>query len=206
MPCVHGIAAILPSESYWSNTNYLKTDAPFIKRPIGRPKLHSRKRDPVEDLMQGDKLKRTFRITCSKCREKGHNYKTCKGAPANPNWKPKTSKKKEAPTSNVTAQVEVSVTPSAPQTQAEANPPNQVTSMRGKTPFRPPARNQGNATKSTNFRAKQPVRRKATRKSPPLSNPAPPSQVAPQSIQDGGGPSTETMAATKVKCLAVKVG
>ncbi|MED6179143.1 hypothetical protein PIB30_114395, partial [Stylosanthes scabra] len=77
-----------------------------------------------------------------------------------------------------------------------ANPPNQVTSMRGKTPFRPPARNQGNATKSTNFRAKQPVRRKATRKSPPPSNPAPPSQVAPQSIQDGGGPSTETMAAT----------
>ncbi|MED6167088.1 hypothetical protein PIB30_115690, partial [Stylosanthes scabra] len=39
----------------------------------------------------------------------------------NPNWKPKTSKKKEAPTSNVTAQVEVSVTPSAPQTQAEVD-------------------------------------------------------------------------------------
>ncbi|MED6111344.1 hypothetical protein PIB30_051495 [Stylosanthes scabra] len=146
MPCVHGIAAIrkkhgnpkdfvhkwlcmesiyatykyhihpVPNESYWSNTNYLKTEAPFIKRPIGRPKLHSRKRDPVEDLMQG-----------------------------------------KSPQSN-------------------------VTSMRGKAPFRPPARIQNNATKSTNFRVKQPIWRRATRKSPPSSDPAPPSQVAPQSI------------------------
>ncbi|RYR19895.1 hypothetical protein Ahy_B03g064810 isoform A [Arachis hypogaea] len=40
--------------------------------------------------MQEGKLKRSFVVSCSKCGEKGHNYKTCKGAPSNPNWKPKT--------------------------------------------------------------------------------------------------------------------
>ncbi|MED6224333.1 hypothetical protein PIB30_082962, partial [Stylosanthes scabra] len=68
MPCIHAVAAIrkkqlnvkdfvhkwlcmesfhvtykhsinpVPSEEYWSNTLYLKTDPPLIKRPIGRPK------------------------------------------------------------------------------------------------------------------------------------------------------------------------
>ncbi|MED6159075.1 hypothetical protein PIB30_038948 [Stylosanthes scabra] len=69
---------LVPSEEYWTTTNYLKIDSPFIKRPIGRPKVHARQRDPVEVLIESDKLKKTFRVTCSKCGEKGHNYKTCK--------------------------------------------------------------------------------------------------------------------------------
>ncbi|MED6197515.1 hypothetical protein PIB30_057107 [Stylosanthes scabra] len=73
MPCIHGIAAIrkkrgkpedyvhpwlcmdsihatfkhsihpVPSEQYWSNQNYLKTEAPIIKRPITRPKGYNYK-------------------------------------------------------------------------------------------------------------------------------------------------------------------
>ncbi|MED6117338.1 hypothetical protein PIB30_109046 [Stylosanthes scabra] len=38
----------VPSKEYWTTTNYIKTDPPYIKRPIGRPKVHARKRDPVE--------------------------------------------------------------------------------------------------------------------------------------------------------------
>ncbi|XP_057745171.1 uncharacterized protein LOC130963039 [Arachis stenosperma] len=108
MPCVHVIAAIrkkhdkpedyvhkwlcmesiyltyahsiqpVPSEEYWHRTGYIKPNSPPIKRPIGRPKVHKRKKDPIEDLIQGDKVRKTFRITCSKCGEKGHNYKSAR--------------------------------------------------------------------------------------------------------------------------------
>ncbi|MED6135668.1 hypothetical protein PIB30_048827 [Stylosanthes scabra] len=91
MPSIHATYKFhilpVPSEEYRTTTKYLKTDPLIIKRPIGRPKIHTRKRDLMEDLIEGDKLKKTFRVTCSKCGEKGHNFKTYKGAPANPNWK-----------------------------------------------------------------------------------------------------------------------
>ncbi|MED6105884.1 hypothetical protein PIB30_000012 [Stylosanthes scabra] len=83
-----------PSEEYWTTTKYLKTDPPVIKQPIGRPKVHARKRDLAEVLIEGNELKKTFRVTCSKCGEKGHNYKTCKGAPANNNPRHTARKKK----------------------------------------------------------------------------------------------------------------
>ncbi|MED6219565.1 hypothetical protein PIB30_036905 [Stylosanthes scabra] len=51
----------VPSEEYWTTTTYLRTDPPIIKRPIRRPKVQSRKRDPVEVLIEGDKLKNTFK-------------------------------------------------------------------------------------------------------------------------------------------------
>ncbi|MED6214353.1 hypothetical protein PIB30_102224 [Stylosanthes scabra] len=115
----------------------------------------------------GDKLKKTFKVTCSKCGEKGHTYKTCKGAPSNPNWKPRRNKsmKTSAPP------VELQVSQSAPQPDA-----NEVASQ--PMPLAP-------ATKRT--REKQPIRRKATRKSPPPSKPPSSSQHA--------GPSVETLAA-----------
>nr|XP_029147083.1 extensin-like [Arachis hypogaea] len=50
-------------------------------------------------MQQGAKLKRSFKVICSKCGSEGHNYKTCKGAPSNPNWKPKTKKSKKGGTS-----------------------------------------------------------------------------------------------------------
>ncbi|MED6141657.1 hypothetical protein PIB30_105643 [Stylosanthes scabra] len=141
----------VPSEHYWANRDYLRIEAPIIKRPIGRPKVHKRKKDPIENLIQGDKLKKTFKVTCSKCGEKGHTYKTCKGAPSNPNWKPRRNKsrKTSAPP------VELQVSQSAPQPDA-----NEVASQ--PMPLAP-------ATERT--REKQPIRRKATRKSPPPSEP-----------------------------------
>ncbi|XP_025616609.1 uncharacterized protein [Arachis hypogaea] len=120
MPCLHAFAAIrkrhdtpqdyvhpwlcmesirrtyahcikpVPTPEFWVGTEFSKPDPPIIKRPIGRPKVHNRQKDPAEPLMQEGKLKRSFIVSCSKCGENGHNYKTCKGAPSNPNWKPKT--------------------------------------------------------------------------------------------------------------------
>ncbi|XP_057756321.1 formin-like protein 5 [Arachis stenosperma] len=50
-------------------------------------------------MQQGEKLKRSFKVTCSKCGATGHNYKTCKGTPSDLNWKPKTKKAKKGSTS-----------------------------------------------------------------------------------------------------------
>ncbi|MED6219177.1 hypothetical protein PIB30_033385 [Stylosanthes scabra] len=200
MPCIHAIAAIrkmhenpedfvhpwlcmesihatfkhsinhVPSEQYWVNRDYLRTEAPIIKRPIGRPKVHNRKKDPVEKLIQGDKLKKSFRVTCSKCGEKGHTYKTRKGAPSNLNWKPRTNKSRKISTPHV----ELSLSQSAPQPET-----NDVASQSQHMLAAP-------ATKRP--REKQPIRRKTIRKSPPPSEP-------PSTSQDAG-PSVETLAAT----------
>ncbi|MED6208975.1 hypothetical protein PIB30_050099 [Stylosanthes scabra] len=106
MPCVHAIAAIrkkqlnpkdfvhkwlcmksfhatykyninlVPSEEYWGNTSYLKTYPPVIKRPIDRPKVHNRKRDPVEDLIiECDKLKKTFKCQLGSSHRKKYKSK-----------------------------------------------------------------------------------------------------------------------------------
>ncbi|MED6151402.1 hypothetical protein PIB30_082112 [Stylosanthes scabra] len=76
------------------------------------PKFYTRKRDPVEDLIEGEKLKKTFWVTCNKCREKGHNFKACKGVPANPNWKPNTRKNRRGALSSGVA-VEIQISKSA---------------------------------------------------------------------------------------------
>ncbi|RYR32624.1 hypothetical protein Ahy_A10g047160 isoform A [Arachis hypogaea] len=66
----------VPSPEFWTRTEFSKPDPPIIKRPIGRPKVHNRQKDPAKPLMQEGKLKRSFIVSCSKCDEKGHNYKT----------------------------------------------------------------------------------------------------------------------------------
>ncbi|MED6211511.1 hypothetical protein PIB30_074423 [Stylosanthes scabra] len=175
----------VPSEQYWSSTNYLKIEAPIIKRPIGRPKVYNRRRDPVKDLINGPKLKRTFKVTCTKCGEKGHNYKTCKGAPANPNWKPKTRRPRNAGSGSTTPHVEVPLSESAPQTQEEENQvePSQAASQAPTTtshahlPFRPPAQVRQTAATSRLFRAKQPVQRQVKANSLPPSEVPTPSQA-----------------------------
>ncbi|MED6165336.1 hypothetical protein PIB30_098555 [Stylosanthes scabra] len=159
MPCVHAIASIRKRRDQ-SNTNYLKVEAPIIKRPIGKPKVHNRRKDPVEDLIDGPKLKRTFKVTCAKCGEKGHNYKTCKCAPANPNWKLKIRRARMQGN-----QVEPSQTASQP-------PP---TTSHAHLPFKSLAQVRQNAGTSRAFRAKQPVRRQVTTNSPPPSEPPTPS-------------------------------
>ncbi|XP_015941360.1 uncharacterized protein LOC107466865 [Arachis duranensis] len=188
MPCIHAVAAIrkrhdqpeeyvhpwlcmesihktyayaiqpVPSQEFWTRSEYSRPDPPIIKRPIGRPKVHNRQKDPAEPMMQqGAKLKRSFKVTCSKCGSEGHNYKICKGAPSNPNWKPKTKKSKKGGTSQSLVVIPLSQsapqdddapnTQSAPSSQAAT--PNPVTPAsvadqpqprrvtRG-TPFRPP--------------------------------------------------------------------
>ncbi|XP_072073963.1 uncharacterized protein [Arachis hypogaea] len=73
------------SEEFWIRTDQTRLDAPVIKRIIDRPKVHNRQKDPTETVIEGEKLKRSFYVTCNKCGQTGHNYKTCKGVPSNPN-------------------------------------------------------------------------------------------------------------------------
>ncbi|MED6161957.1 hypothetical protein PIB30_065877 [Stylosanthes scabra] len=48
----NGWQLTVPSEEYWASTNYLKTEPPIIKRPIGRPKMHSKKKDHAKVLIE----------------------------------------------------------------------------------------------------------------------------------------------------------
>ncbi|XP_020963750.1 uncharacterized protein LOC110265219 [Arachis ipaensis] len=49
---------------------------------------------PIE-IVIGNKVRRSHQVTCSKCGEKGHYHKTCKGAPKDSNWQSKTKKTKK---------------------------------------------------------------------------------------------------------------
>ncbi|MED6223982.1 hypothetical protein PIB30_079424 [Stylosanthes scabra] len=71
-------------------------DPPPIVRPAGRP-VKRRIKDHV-DMIIGNKVRKTCQVTCSKYGEKGHYYKTCKGAPRDPNWKTKSRKTKKVNT------------------------------------------------------------------------------------------------------------
>ncbi|MED6133868.1 hypothetical protein PIB30_032331 [Stylosanthes scabra] len=46
--------------------------------------------------MNPNKVRKTFEVTCSKCGEKGHYYRTCKNNPQDPNSKPMTKKERRA--------------------------------------------------------------------------------------------------------------
>ncbi|MED6113122.1 hypothetical protein PIB30_067959 [Stylosanthes scabra] len=212
----------VPSKEYWTTTKYMKTDPPFIKRPIGRPKVHDRKRDQVEDLIEGHKLKKTFMITCSKCGENGHNFKPCKGAPSNPNWKPKTRKNRRGVSTTEPA-TEIQISQSAPTPEArlhlilgllsqylpcrvatDQNPPQPSHEPTTDLPIQGINTIQVHAASNRKFRAKQPIRRKnppktiATQPSTPIvlsatTQPATQSCEAPKSPL--AGPSKETLAA-----------
>ncbi|RYQ94357.1 hypothetical protein Ahy_B08g089263 [Arachis hypogaea] len=78
-PCIQPVN----SEEYWDKIEVINPIPPKLKRPIGRP-VKRRKKEPSENETSGSKVKKTFRVTCSKCGETGHNQKTCKG-PAAPN-------------------------------------------------------------------------------------------------------------------------
>ncbi|XP_015963091.1 pollen-specific leucine-rich repeat extensin-like protein 1 [Arachis duranensis] len=156
MPCIHALAAIrkrrdqpqdyvhpwlcmesirrtyahciqpVPSSEFWARTEFTQPDPPIIKRGIGRPKVHNQQKDPAEPMMQGGKLKKSFSVSCSKCGEKGHNYKTCKGAPSNPNWKPKTKKpkKKKESTSQALVCLPLSQSAPPPEDPSHSQPPS----------------------------------------------------------------------------------
>ncbi|RYQ85225.1 hypothetical protein Ahy_B10g104728 [Arachis hypogaea] len=65
------------SEEYWIPCDALRTESPNIKRPAHRPKM-KRKVDPLEPEMHTTKARKTFEVTCSKCGQFGHYYKTYK--------------------------------------------------------------------------------------------------------------------------------
>ncbi|XP_021849008.1 uncharacterized protein [Spinacia oleracea] len=76
-----GIKSI-PDFEQWPDMNMPKILPPELKRGIGRP-CRNRKRDDTEEK----KGKRAKTVMCSKCREFGHNAKTCKGgATAKQKW------------------------------------------------------------------------------------------------------------------------
>ncbi|RYR34462.1 hypothetical protein Ahy_A10g049374 [Arachis hypogaea] len=107
------------SEEYWEKSGEISSTHPKIKRRIRHP-VKRRRPDPAEDGPEGTKAKKTFRVTCGKCGETGHNAKTCKEAPKagiNPKGKVK-GKSKEKST---TTQEEVQVSQSAPVTQLYMN-------------------------------------------------------------------------------------
>ncbi|XP_072074904.1 uncharacterized protein [Arachis hypogaea] len=113
------------SKEYWEKTNYLKPIPPKLKRPVGRPIKRRRKESSETEVSRtdGNKVKKTFRVTCSKCGELCHNYMTCKGPPTattrrptNPNRR-KTMAGANPGTSNQPAD-EIHFSPSAPQVQA----------------------------------------------------------------------------------------
>ncbi|XLR44140.1 uncharacterized protein [Arachis hypogaea] len=135
------------------------------KRPVGRPVKRRRKESSETKVSRtdGNKVNKTFRVTCSKCGEIGHNYKTCKGPPAattrrptNPNRR-KTKAGANPGTSNQPAE-EIHFSQSAPQvqnmvdhpnsTQPTANAPGFVSSMGAAN---------SRATILQSVRAKQPI-------------------------------------------------
>ncbi|XP_016165339.1 proline-rich receptor-like protein kinase PERK8 [Arachis ipaensis] len=111
----------VPSPEFWARTEFSKPDPPIIRRPIGRPKVHNRQKDPAEPLMQGGKLKKSFTVSCRKCGETGHNYKTCKEAPSNPNWKPKTRRPRKKAASSSQSLIVLPLSQSAPPPEDASN-------------------------------------------------------------------------------------
>ncbi|XP_072085035.1 uncharacterized protein [Arachis hypogaea] len=83
------------SEEYWEPTDAPRPLPPPIKRPAHRPKV-KRRIDPVETEINPNKAKKTFEVTCNKCGQKGHYYKTCTNPAMDPNWKPMTKKERRA--------------------------------------------------------------------------------------------------------------
>ncbi|MED6107108.1 hypothetical protein PIB30_011125 [Stylosanthes scabra] len=84
----------VPSEEYWNPTGCGGIQPPPIVRPAGRPRQR-RMKDHV-DMIIGNKVRKTCQVTCAKCGEQGHYFKTCKGAPKDPNWKTKFRQTKKA--------------------------------------------------------------------------------------------------------------
>ncbi|MED6216083.1 hypothetical protein PIB30_004108 [Stylosanthes scabra] len=83
-------------EHYWTPTYCSMTLPPPIKRPAHRPKKKRRADVAVEKEMNANKVRKTFEVTCNKCGQNGHYYRTCKNPPLDPNWKPMTKKERRA--------------------------------------------------------------------------------------------------------------
>jgi hypothetical protein len=69
--------------TYWARTNHpINILPPKHHTQVGRPKKQRRRSTTEDDypIVKGSKLsKRGGTITCGKCKQKGHNSKSCKG-------------------------------------------------------------------------------------------------------------------------------
>ncbi|RYR17985.1 hypothetical protein Ahy_B03g062631 [Arachis hypogaea] len=155
-PCIKPVN----SEEYWDKIEVINPIPPKLKRPVGRP-VKRRKKEPSENETSGSKVKKTFRVTCSKCGETGHNQKTCKG-PAAPNRRStklrrSTNAQSTAKTTNQAAE-EMHVSQSAPQVQNVVDHPNPIQPAANAPGFVSSmgAANSG-ATIPHSARAKQPI-------------------------------------------------
>ncbi|MED6227041.1 hypothetical protein PIB30_109584, partial [Stylosanthes scabra] len=90
------VVQLVPSSEFWNPTGCGGIEPPPIVRPAGRPRGR-RIKDHV-DMIIGNKVRKTCQVTCAKCGETGHYYKTCKGAPKDPNWKTKSRQTKKKKT------------------------------------------------------------------------------------------------------------
>ncbi|XP_016168029.1 uncharacterized protein LOC107610493 [Arachis ipaensis] len=63
------------SEEYWIPTTAPPCDPPSIKRPAHCPKM-KRKVNSIEKEMHTNKERKSFEVTCSKCGQTGHYYRT----------------------------------------------------------------------------------------------------------------------------------
>ncbi|MED6163483.1 hypothetical protein PIB30_080344 [Stylosanthes scabra] len=172
--------------------------------------------------MNPNKVRKTFEVTCSKCGENGHYYRTCKNNPQDPNWKALTKKERRATKGGAAA------TASSPQqnsTQVESHVSNDAGNVNNTTRD-PVAKARKNKKKipKPGVRVKPPKEKPQTDEIPisqsapnaeeqPIIRPQPPPATAPNASNSATGPtladhnrslytnaptgvSAETMAAT----------
>ncbi|XP_057478210.1 uncharacterized protein LOC130765725 [Actinidia eriantha] len=84
IPCVHGVAAIITNKSRpedFVQTNYDQIMPPHIRKRAGRPKKNRKKaEDEPKNPIRVRKHYTSLR--CGKCKEVGHNSRTCNGLSA----------------------------------------------------------------------------------------------------------------------------
>lgn len=81
----------LKGSTYWPKTDDIKPLPPKERRMPGRPTV-KRKRDPSEKEKKSSKVKRKRNMTCKKCKEIGHNIRSCKKEKRVPQTKEKRPK------------------------------------------------------------------------------------------------------------------
>ncbi|KAK1414874.1 hypothetical protein QVD17_30635 [Tagetes erecta] len=84
----------LKGSMFWPKTDDIKPLPPKERRMPGRPTV-KRKRDPSEKVKKNSKVGFRRKMTCQKCKEVGHNSKSCKNERRDP--QPKESRPKGRP-------------------------------------------------------------------------------------------------------------
>ncbi|KAK1407939.1 hypothetical protein QVD17_39567 [Tagetes erecta] len=127
----------LSSDKYWPVVDY-PLDPPPIKAAPGRPKKN-RRRDPHENPKRlGNLTKHGTQMTCSKCKGKGHNIRSCKEKSKRPletvAKRPKGRPKKQR--IEATQQVNEATQSSQQATQQPTQPSQSTQKSKGKAKLR----------------------------------------------------------------------